>query len=122
MRQKSRTPTPGVEPGLPARQASVIAVRPRGQRTIILYYFSFLKLAITNNNNKKQKSFHIKNKFYNKNKKQTPSTTKLKYTTKIPKYKNHISKKNVGERIRTLVGTSPLDLKSSPFDHSGTPT
>ncbi len=29
MRKKSQTPTPGVEPGLPARQASVIAVRPR---------------------------------------------------------------------------------------------
>ncbi len=29
MYQNMRTPTPGVEPGLPARQASVIAVRPR---------------------------------------------------------------------------------------------
>ena len=29
---------------------------------------------------------------------------------------------DVGERIRTPVGKKPLELKSSPFDHSGTPT
>ena len=29
--------------------------------------------------------------------------------------------KTAGGRIRTCEGTKPLDLKSSPFDRSGTP-
>ena len=38
---KCTTPTPGIEPGLPARQASVIAIRPRRRDIEILTLFHF---------------------------------------------------------------------------------
>ena len=56
MCQKDITPTPGIEPGSPARQASVIAIRPRGLsiNNNPSYQILFLNLVI------KKKFYKIK--------------------------------------------------------------
>jgi hypothetical protein len=42
--QKNNTPTPGIEPGFPARQAGVLTIGQHGHNK--KYLFLFLKLAI----------------------------------------------------------------------------
>ena len=59
------TPTPGIEPGFPARQASVIAIRPRGHTeiklSILLLNLATLSLTIKAYYRSMQKSMIVKN-------------------------------------------------------------